>query len=125
MKIFKVLICGDRNWHEDYVPAIRRVVRELKRRHGRHLVIIEGGAPGVDSLAKEIAQKEDVHVCEVEALWKTRRKGAGPQRNDVMLALEPNKVVGIHRNWGSSKGTRDMCDKAENSGIRVQRVRVK
>jgi hypothetical protein len=125
MKLHKVIICGDREWHENYVAAVRRVVRQLKRQHGRRLVIIEGGAPSVDTLAKEIGIRENVHVAEVEALWATRHGSAGPQRNDVMLGLGPHEVIGLHRNWRKSRGTKDMCDKAERAGVKVQRIKVK
>ena len=123
--VHKVIICGDREWHSQYGAEIRRVVRKLKRDHGRRLLIIQGGASGVDEITARCAEKEGVHCAEVNALWQTFGRSAGPQRNRIMLALEPDEVIGFHLNWKGSKGTEDMCHSAELVGIPTRRVKVK
>lgn len=117
-KLHKVLICGDRNYTRVYVKAVRKVIHALTKIHGtKNLLIIEGGAPGVDSIVKVIAHKSNVHVAEIEALWDTRHKSAGGQRNEMMAALWPDEVIGIHSDLASSRGTKGMLDLAKRLGI--------
>jgi hypothetical protein len=118
IEIYKVLICGDRNWSEEYAYVVKREIRKLARKHGTiNLLLIEGGAPGVDSLVKLAGNKANVHVAEIEALWKMRRRSAGPQRNRIMAGLKPDEVIGIHFNIEESVGTRDMLKLAKELGI--------
>jgi len=123
--MYKVLICGDRNYRSEYPKVVKRVVRGLVKKHGKDLLLIEGGAPGVDSLVKIAGHQNDVHVAEIDALWKTRHHSAGPQRNKIMAQLEPDEVIGIHVNFDESTGTVDMLKKAEKLGIPTTRIRVK
>lgn len=117
-KLYKVVICGDRNWKMAYAHAVRRVVKDLAEEHGKvNLLLIEGGAPGVDSLVKAAGHKVGVHVAEISALWSARGLSAGPQRNKMMAALEPDEVIGIHDNFEMSVGTKGMLDLAESLGI--------
>jgi YspA, cpYpsA-related SLOG family len=125
MRIYKVLICGDRNYKTEYAEVIQRVLLRLKREHGHALLIIAGGAKGVDTLVDQISYEKDIHCAVVRALWSTRRKGAGPQRNKVMLAMKPHEVIGIHANWDESSGTEDMCSRAEEARIPTERITVK
>lgn len=117
-KVHKVLFTGDRNWKTEYVVAAYREIAALIEEHGvDHLLLIEGGAPGVDSIVKLCAHRKNVHVAEVEALWDKRGRSAGPQRNKVMIWLEPDEVIGIHSNITKSKGTKDMIEIAKDNGI--------
>lgn len=113
-----VLFTGDRNWMKEYAPVVRREIFALTKKHGtKNLLIIEGGAPGIDSMVKLCAHKANVHVAEVEALWETRHRSAGGQRNVIMAALKPDEVIGIHRDITQSRGTADMLRIAKNLGI--------
>jgi hypothetical protein len=118
--VYKALFCGARDW-EDPVP-IRREIAALKlfcKREGFELVIIEGEAPGADTLSRVTAEISDVHVCRVAALWQTRHRSAGPQRNGIMLALDPDEVVAFHKNITKSRGTKNMIKQAQDKGIRT------
>lgn len=118
IKLYKVLICGDRNYKPKYGRIVRREIRKLKEEHGpTRLLLIVGGAPGVDSLVKQIGNQENVHVAEIDALWDTRNRGAGPQRNTVMASLYPHEVIGIHVKISESRGTKNMLDLADEHGI--------
>lgn len=122
--IYKALFCGDRNWSDK-----RSIAREIRRlllmceARGFTLVIIEGEAQGADILSRIIAENKNVHVCRVAALWATRHRFAGPQRNDIMLALEPHEVVAFHPDLAKSKGTKDMVKKARDKGIKTKVVK--
>jgi YspA, cpYpsA-related SLOG family len=118
IKLYKVLICGDRNRKPHYKRIVRREIRKLIEEHGvTRLLVIEGGAPGIDTLVYEICKEENVHCVEVVALWDTRGRGAGPQRNVVMASLYPHEVIGIHAAISESRGTKNMLDLAEANGI--------
>ena len=118
--IYLALFCGDRDWTER-APILSRI-RTLKRtcaRDGYELVIVEGEAPGADLISRVTAEEENVHVARVAALWNTRHQSAGPQRNRIMLALEPDEVCAYHRNIKKSRGTKDCITQALKLDIPV------
>lgn len=127
VRIYKLLMFGDREWTN--ADAIERelfkVFTFVKRTYARRveLVVIEGKAPGADTLAGYVAKNNNIHVCEVGALWETRHRGAGPQRNAIMAALAPNEGVGFHRNIAKSHGTKDMKGQLDKLGIPCRIVR--
>lgn len=114
--MYKVLMCGDRRWW-----ARGPILMELKRlikKHGKEkLIIIAGGAAGADIMCEITAKELSIHVARVDALWSTRYKSAGPQRNAAMLALGPDEVVAFHDNIRSSSGTKDMVRRAKLAGV--------
>lgn len=130
--MYKAIFCGDKNWHN--AAPIKRELRRLKRKYKDSLIIIEGGAPGADQLAGHCARIMDIHVAEVKALWDTRHRAAGPQRNDVMIDLlgvdwdhpdDPEfncEVVAFHENIKKSKGTKDCVTKARKAGVKTKVV---
>jgi YspA, cpYpsA-related SLOG family len=116
--IHKVIICGERTYREIYAKPIIRTLKSLVKAHGRdNLLIIEGGAPGVDSMVRKAAYAQGIHVAEIEALWSVRGVSAGPQRNKVMAALDPDEVIGIHVDISHSSGTADMLKLADRRKI--------
>lgn len=124
--VYKVLMCGSVEWG-DPLPIkreIKRLLRAIKsgRIQAKELVVIHGKAPGADMLSGEIAKELNVHVCEIPALWDTRYRGAGPQRNSIMLSLEPHEVIGFHKNIRKSRGTKDTITKARKLGIKTKVV---
>lgn len=132
----KILICGEAPrqkapWsnalRSRYVFAvvdwIQDAIREGRIRADRD-VIIEGGAPGVDVIARDVLQNRGYRVIEVPAEWKKYGKAAGPRRNSKMLAMEPDLVVAFHRNLKASRGTADTVQKAMGLGIKTEVVTV-
>ena len=85
-----------------------------KRAH----VIIEGGAPGADRLAREWAERNGIHCATVKARWANYNAAAGPLRNAVMLSLGPDLVVA----FPGGVGTENMVKQAEAAGVDVMRV---
>lgn len=115
----RILICGDRNWNnEDRIRQIISLIDSPKD----ELTIIEGGARGVDYIAGKVAQEMGIKVTEIPALWKEHGKRAGPERNSLMLKLEPHLVIAFHNNIYSSKGTADTIKKANILRIPVKLV---
>jgi hypothetical protein len=112
----KVLICGDRNWTTK--GPIKRELAALKAKHGRDLLVIEGGCKGADLLARELAEEMNITVMEFPANWKYQRKAAGPIRNKAMLKWgQPDLVLAFHDDILHSRGTKDMVAKARASHI--------
>jgi hypothetical protein len=114
--MYRVLICGDRNWTNR--EPIKREMKSLILQAGRpnKLLVIHGGARGADSIAGQVAQEMGVHTAQVDALWDSYHRGAGPTRNAVMLTLDPDEVVAFHANIDESRGTADMVKRAKKKG---------
>jgi len=87
-------------------------------------VIVEGGAPGADLMAKKLALKYKLRWEEYKADWKTYGKAAGPIRNKRMLDEgKPHMVMAFHNDLSKSKGTKDMVEQAEKRGIPVMKIK--
>ena len=114
----RVLICGDRHWADD--ASIRWHLQQLHEQYP-DLEVIEGGATGADSIAGEIAREMGLTVYEYPAKWATYGKAAGPVRNAEMLVDgKPDLVLAFHDNLSTSRGTRDMVQRARKAGVPVE-----
>lgn len=111
----RVLVCGSRTWdrHGPIYYAIGTLPRES--------VVIHGAAPGADRIAAQWAHYFNHHVEAYPADWKRHGKAAGPIRNQRMLDEgKPDKVLAF---WdGTSRGTKDMIDRARQAGVPVEVV---
>ena len=81
-------------------------------------ILIQGGAPGADRLAKTWADQYGVHHADVPALWDFYSKGAGPRRNSAMLLLQPDFLIA----FPGGNGTADMISKATKAGVKIARA---
>lgn len=114
----KVLVTGDRNWVEQRPIEDRlRKIRLLNR--GRPLILVAGGATGVDAIAAYVARQEGFEVREYPVSdfeWKLQGRKAGVLRNQRMLDEEhPDKngagfdlCLAWHLDPNLGRGTRDM-----------------
>lgn len=85
---------------------------------GKRILVIEGGAKGIDNMVNSIARNLEVEYLTIPALWK-RADGsidysAGYVRNTVMAKLADH-VVAIHD--GESKGTLHMINICKTNDI--------
>src|SRR4051794_13516040 len=118
----RVIVTGDRN---GYCPELaEQVVNRLLARYGPGLVVVHGGATGIDRAFAEacgaLGVEQEAHPARWDeldapgAVVLTDKRGrpynanAGPARNAEMLAAGADLVVGFHRAITASKGTRDM-----------------
>ena len=109
----RLLVCGDRDWTDK--EAIYNEIVFLAPD-----VIIEGGARGADSMARDIAILYDITLVSFPADWPKYGKAAGPIRNQQMLELgKPDLVLAFHDDLDNSKGTKDMVNRARKSGVEV------
>lgn len=108
----KLLVCGSRSITDSawIFSQIEQYISE-KNLEMSSLVIIEGGAKGVDSVAGNWAQSHGVTVEVHNADWARYDRGAGIRRNEEMVAAADFVLV----LWdGSSRGTKndiDLCRK--------------
>lgn len=79
----KILFCGNRHWPN--YNSILSIVRRLIIRYGPEIIIIEGGAPGADLLARKAAAECGIQYKEFPANWAKHGRKAGPIRNQQML----------------------------------------
>lgn len=105
----RIVICGARDWTN--VAAIEARIMFHKCITHR-TAIIEGGAPGADRIAGDLAKRLGLPHIRVEANWLFYKKAAGPRRNRWMLDLEPDMVLAFHSDIESSKGTKDCITEA-------------
>ena len=121
--MFKILICGDRNWTDArfILKTLRQVVEELNLIPKKTL-IIDGGARGADEFGNYAAMQLGCQTKRVFAEWFKFGKAAGPIRNRKMLKLKPQLVLAFHNNLQESKGTKDMMSIATKAGISVRHL---
>jgi hypothetical protein len=89
----------------------------------RGAVVIHGGAPVADLMAAHAAGDIGIHVAEVAALWSRGHRGAGVQRNQVMVdVLEPDRAEGFLACAYPlmTPGTRDTYERLCYRGIPVR-----
>ena len=111
-----ILVCGGRDYSDrDAFVAGMDLALELNvvSRPGQ---IIQGGARGADSLAKEWAVRQGVPCREFPADWKQYGKAAGQIRNAQMLNEgRPDLVIA----FPGGRGTANMVARARNAGVAV------
>ena len=113
----RVLICGSRDWTNE--QAIHTELDRLYARYGNDLVIIQGNAPGADTIAARYAALElGIKQEAYRADWHKHGKAAGPIRNQQMLDEgKPQGVVAFQLH--NSRGTEDMIRRAKAIGLPV------
>lgn len=99
----KLIIAGSRTFNLSIVDLWSVLVMANLDR--RVTTIISGGAPGVDSTAKEMAPAYEIEYKEFPAEWDDYGLAAGPMRNRRM-ATEGDELLII---WdGQSRGSFNM-----------------
>ncbi len=103
----RVLVCGSRDWRDP--TPIRRALAELQAAWGS-FEVVEGGARGADTLARQAAQDLGLMVREFPANWRRYGKAAGMIRNQAMLdyLLEADQRLVLAFPLSQSRGTRHM-----------------
>lgn len=120
-----VWIAGPRAWENP--KPVKAVMAKLVTKYGRNgLMIVEGEAPGVDSLARRLCERNGISIVKVPALWNKRGRGAGPQRNADIAQLGPVLLVAFHF-WErliDHSGTFSAVTVAHDHNIPVRLVKV-
>lgn len=111
----KVLVCGSRDWSDQ--TALWSVLSGFIE--PGVCVLIEGEAPGADSMARDWALNEEQPIEQYPADWEKHGKAAGPIRNQQMLDEgKPELVLAfVNKPLAESRGTADMVRRAKAAGI--------
>jgi hypothetical protein len=113
----RVLVCGGRSY--DNRDRLFSVLDQISRDTFPIGLIIHGGAPGADTLAKQWAESRRVTYWAFPAQWAKHGPAAGPIRNAEMLEeAEPDIVVA----FPGGSGTADMKRRAVIAGVKVLEV---
>lgn len=118
---FNLLICGSRGLDNPY-PIYRQLLPILtdptlvKLGIKERLVIIEGGARGIDITARNVAKSLNLKYRTFEADWNAEPRRAGFIRNAEMVAIS-HATMAV---WDEkSKGTKHSIDISEKKGIPI------
>lgn len=115
--MYRVIVTGQRDW---YCPLLAEsIIAGLVAKHddSEVVVIIEGGADGVDRAFREMTDRYPVGHETFNAQWKLHGKAAGPRRNAEMIAAGADLCIAVHKNILESKGTKDCVIQAHAAGI--------
>lgn len=111
----KVAIVGSRSL-ENKPSAVRDAIERAPWMIPEYsdLIIVSGGASGVDTFAEQFAKDRMYDTIIIEPEWQKYGPAAGPKRN-TKIVEEADAVVAI---WdGKSNGTKDTIDKALAQGV--------
>jgi YspA, cpYpsA-related SLOG family len=113
----RILLTGDRFW--DCRRLAADFLRRLVLRYGTDIVIVQGGAPGVDNAfstaCREAGLTAEVHLAD----WKGLANVAEPARNREMVESGPDMCIAFHRSITTSKRTKDCVRQALAAAIPV------
>jgi hypothetical protein len=114
--LVRVLVTGGR----DYADAgcVDGVLSGLYIDCAEPLVIVHGGAPGADTLARKWAQRAGVATEPHMAQWHKFGKAAGAIRNQEMVRAGADLVIA----FPGGPGTADCVRRARAAGIPVREV---
>ena len=88
-------------------------------RYGPDMVIIHGGACGVDEAFAKACGKLGVVAEPHRADWKGLGNVAGPARNRAIVRSGADMCIAVHGSLATSKGTKDCVRQALAAGIPV------
>lgn len=107
---FKLMISGSRS-----IRNLKIIFDELEKIYAAHpdLILISGGAKGVDSIAEEWGRFRKLPIEQHKPDWSKYGKGAGIVRNKEMVLAADYVLIF----WdGESKGTKSVIDFCEKQG---------
>lgn len=118
-KMIKVIVAGPRDYEDE--EDISSTLDILLPLYG-DVEIVEGGATGVDALAKKYALKHHdsfkTSLKEFPADWNLYGRRAGPVRNNEM-AMYSDVLIAFRYKEKPSRGTENMIKTALNMGLEV------
>ena len=114
-----IVVTGGRDY--DNGRKVEEVLDGIVQMFGTDILLISGGARGLDTLALGWAYDREINAMRVPAKWKTEGRKAGIMRNAEMLRIaiqafmkEDANVVMVAFPGGI--GTADMVDRMLNLG---------
>jgi hypothetical protein len=101
----RLIVTGDRHWNA--LELAEDVINRLLAWYGPELVIVHGGAAGIDQsfavACRELGVTAEAHLAD----WRGLGNIAGPARNREMIQAGADLCLAFHRLLATSKGTKD------------------
>jgi len=96
------------------------VYRSLDKVRAKYddMVLVHGGGPGVEKIAAQWAERNEVHQIVCKPDWQRHGRAAPFRRNDELLNLLPKGVIA----FPGSGITGNLIDKATSMGIPVMKA---
>jgi hypothetical protein len=115
----RIIVCGGRLYNDRY--SLYKTLDWFRFNHfDNKFFIIQGGAKGADTLAKDWAFSIPVPVMQFDAPWTTIGNSAGAVRNKWMLDYgDPDIVIA----FPGGDGTNNMIEAGRNHHIPVFEMR--
>ena len=116
-----LIIAGERDF-DDYALLCKSLDHLLKNTDKSTITVFSGQAKGADYLGERWAKSKNPRILirQFPADWDKHGKKAGILRNQEMLDAGASHLVAF---WDkSSRGTKDMIDRATKAGIVVRVV---
>ncbi len=82
-----VLFSGSRNWTD--MPSVMSTIEEVFLRYLTDLLLLQGGAAGLDYIVREYALGRGLPCITMNAAWDAHGRAAGPIRNNWMTRFRP------------------------------------
>lgn len=117
-----VTIAGPRDYtdNEFVINILDGLLSNIVTKHNRRVHIIEGGAYGVDALAKLYALQNKLPYTEVKADWDKYGRSAGPRRNQKMAEMSDYCIVF----YKGTRGSASMISEALKQNVPVYVVSI-
>jgi len=110
----RIAVVGSRAYPHEHL--VRAMVAAANRKYGDDLIIVSGGAPGVDTWAEETARGLEVATLIFPARWGVHGRPAGMRRNPLIVGAADTIVAFWDEQSG---GTASSMDLALSSGKKV------
>lgn len=119
ISIFKVCICGCRDFTN--YDFFKEKCLFLLKNHLPNVIIISGGAKGVDTLAERFAKELNLQNDIYKADWGKYGKSAGPKRNLEMV----KNADGVIAFWDfKSRGTKTTIQFSKENNVNLKIVNI-
>lgn len=115
--MMRVIVAGSRNFMvKDFVyKKLDEILEQYK-----NIEIVEGGARGVDYLAKQYAIEKNIPYKEFPANWNLYGRSAGILRNKDMASYSDVLIAF----YNGSRGTSNMIKEAKDKGLEIHIVKI-
>lgn len=99
-----VTVAGPRDYtSKEFVDKmLEEILSDILAKEVLPIHIVEGGAYGVDALAKLYALQNEIPYTEVKADWDKYGRSAGPRRNQKMAEMSDYCIVFFKGSRGSA-----------------------
>ena len=137
VKTIKIIVAGPRDFNnQSFVFSALDMVFSMLPKNSKetrdfleidslkNIEIVEGGATGIDSLAKSYAISKNIKYKEFPADWNKHGRAAGPIRNKQMAEYS-NILIAFRYVDNPSRGTENMIMQAKDNNLKIITVNIR